>query len=337
MSVKFTDLPQATVPLDGTEIACVVQDGESRQVMVSDLPAPTSFGDGWNWQFTVPANEITFYYQNGVNAWLDVFDDGTSGGVLISGYGTIPYLEFDALPGTSMIFNGNQVNLQVGDAFNVIVGADWAATVTGNIAFGTTVGNVQLNGGTAAFLLETGGASWTADLINVSSSDESTYAAGTRILLNAGTFLYFLATTYIRLDLTQGLRINNDSGEIGQVLTSQGAGSPPIWAFPSEANVGVQSIATAGTQNNLALTNARVAFLEITPSGAYELTGMVAEYDGQIVTISCLDAVNAVTLRSLTGSTAGNQFRLPADITLLQYMSATLRYSATIGKWVPFG
>jgi hypothetical protein len=64
-----------------------------------------------------------------------------------------------------------------------------------------------------------------------------------------------------------------------------------------------------------------------------DLTGLAGGGDGQVVTITNVSA-NLLTLLALTGSSAGNQFRLPTDLTLLQNQSMSFKYSSTIAKWV---
>jgi hypothetical protein len=72
-----------------------------------------------------------------------------------------------------------------------------------------------------------------------------------------------------------------------------------------------------------------------TAAGIAQLTGMIAQFDGQIVTITNLGP-NLLTLSALTGSAAANQFRLAANVGLITNSSYTLRYSTSIGKWVPY-
>jgi hypothetical protein len=95
-------------------------------------------------------------------------------------------------------------------------------------------------------------------------------------------------------------------------------------------------VALAGNNNNVALTNAQVGFLDVnTAAGAADLTGIVPPQDGFIVTITNIGA-NLLRLMALTTSLAANQFRLPSNIALVTNSSYTLRYSSSIGKWVPY-
>lgn len=92
----------------------------------------------------------------------------------------------------------------------------------------------------------------------------------------------------------------------------------------------------AGNVNNFALTTG-TGFLDGNPtSGNSTLTGISGGLDGQLVTITNVHASNLLTVASLnTSSLAANRIRLATDLTLLQYMSITLRRSAALSLWVP--
>jgi hypothetical protein len=78
-----------------------------------------------------------------------------------------------------------------------------------------------------------------------------------------------------------------------------------------------------------------ITFIDLTPSGACNITGLIAGFDGQFVTITNLSATISLTLDALNaGSTSTNQFRLVGNLALGQYNSASFRYSATIGHWI---
>jgi len=90
----------------------------------------------------------------------------------------------------------------------------------------------------------------------------------------------------------------------------------------------------AGATNDLAITS-RTGFLELSANAAgSDLTGLAGGFNGQIVVATNV-SVNPLTFKSLTGSAAGNQFRLPADITVLQYGHITFRKSTALNVWVP--
>lgn len=112
---------------------------------------------------------------------------------------------------------------------------------------------------------------------------------------------------------------------------------PTDWlAFtPAGSPTGLQTqTLAAGSTNNLALAP-KTGFLDITANAAGStLTGLDGDSDGQIVTITNVSA-NLLTLASLTGSSAGNQFRLGTNLGLLQYGRQTFRYSSALAVWVP--
>jgi hypothetical protein len=94
-------------------------------------------------------------------------------------------------------------------------------------------------------------------------------------------------------------------------------------------------VPTPGPSDNYPI-NFGIGFLDINPTGgACNITGMTAGFDGQLVTVTNIHASNSVTLNALNGgSSAPNQFRMAADMTLLQYSSLTFRYSSAIAMWV---
>lgn len=127
------------------------------------------------------------------------------------------------------------------------------------------------------------------------------------------------------LNITAGNTNNPDSVTTGWIPFSLAAAATLVQA----------STIPAGTTSDLALT-AGVGVLDVTANVAGStLTGMVAGYDGQEVTISNLHASGLLTLAAMTGSASANQYRLPADIALLFRMSQTFKYSAALAVWVP--
>ena len=101
--------------------------------------------------------------------------------------------------------------------------------------------------------------------------------------------------------------------------------------------VGVATaVPASGANNNYNPVGYGIAtgFLELTPGAICNITGLLAGFNGQIVTITNLSAF-AMTLNALNaGSLAANQFRLPADMILTQNNSQSFKYSTTIGKWI---
>lgn len=105
----------------------------------------------------------------------------------------------------------------------------------------------------------------------------------------------------------------------------------------STLGTGLQSTTlAAGATNNLAVTSS-VGFLDLdASSGASNVTGITAGYDGQIIVVTSRNAANAVTLNRLNaGSSAANRIRLSADLTLLQDQGVSLRYSSALALWIP--
>ena len=101
---------------------------------------------------------------------------------------------------------------------------------------------------------------------------------------------------------------------------------------------GVASDTPSGTQNDYTVAGqmgSSIGFVELTPTTNVILTGLQAGFDGQVVTITNLTGTYTVTLNTLNnGSQAANQFRLPSNLVLAQYVGQTFQYSANIGLWV---
>jgi len=77
-----------------------------------------------------------------------------------------------------------------------------------------------------------------------------------------------------------------------------------------------------------------IGFVDLNPTGTCVVTGLIAGFDGQMVTITNLSA-NSLTLNALdAGSSAANRFRMVGNIGLGLNNGATFRYSVTIGNWV---
>lgn len=98
----------------------------------------------------------------------------------------------------------------------------------------------------------------------------------------------------------------------------------------------IQGLPAVGANDNYFPTGfgATTGFLDLTLVGVSNITGLIAGYDGQIVTITNL-STHELTLNALNaGSQVANQFRMPADFILTQNNGKTFKYSATIGKWV---
>ena len=104
------------------------------------------------------------------------------------------------------------------------------------------------------------------------------------------------------------------------------------------SSTGVVTDTPSGTINNYAPAGfaSTTAFLDLSPSAATIITGLAGGSDGQIVTISNLSGTFSVTLNQLdNGSTAANRFRIVGNIVLSpQYNSVSIKYSASLTKWV---
>lgn len=101
------------------------------------------------------------------------------------------------------------------------------------------------------------------------------------------------------------------------------------------AATGTQTETLAAGQTNDLVLDAGVGFLDITANVAgSDLSGFDGGVNGQLLVVTNVSA-NLLTLKALTGSAAGNQLRLAADLSLLQYANQTFRYSLALAVWVP--
>jgi hypothetical protein len=98
------------------------------------------------------------------------------------------------------------------------------------------------------------------------------------------------------------------------------------------------AVPATGANNNYTASGqmtSSIAFVDLTPGGNCNITGLLSGADGQIITITNLSGTFTVTLNALnSGSLSANQFRLAADLTLTQYQHQSFRYSISIGKWI---
>lgn len=111
------------------------------------------------------------------------------------------------------------------------------------------------------------------------------------------------------------------------------AGSPGAGAIAGVA----AAVPAPGANNDYTATGqmgVTIAFMDLTPAGTSNITGVISGFDGQELTITNLSG-NSLTINALNaGSQSQNQFRMPADVALVQYQGISFKYSATIGKWV---
>lgn len=130
--------------------------------------------------------------------------------------------------------------------------------------------------------------------------------------------------TALWVNLTAGNEANPDTGGAGWIS------SKPLYAAAA---------LVAGDNNNYALPGPSDYVLALSAAaGNASITGIVAQRDGQRVTIQRSDAsANTLTITSLdAGSAAANQLQIvSAGLALpLQYASLTFQYSSTLGYWV---
>ena len=104
--------------------------------------------------------------------------------------------------------------------------------------------------------------------------------------------------------------------------------------YTAEPRQGALSL-SPGTNNDVALPNAGDLFLDIdTSAGAVNITGFVAQRNGQKLYISNVGSNLLQILALNAGSAAANQLRAPTDMGLITNQSASMVWSSEIGKWL---
>jgi hypothetical protein len=106
---------------------------------------------------------------------------------------------------------------------------------------------------------------------------------------------------------------------------------PTDWVgfSPMSAPTGVQNEVIGNTPDDVALEPG-VGFVDLDPTaGAGEVTDFTGGFDGQIIVVSNVHATNPVTIAT------GSGIRMSDPLTLLQYNSVSLRFSASLNVWVP--
>lgn len=110
------------------------------------------------------------------------------------------------------------------------------------------------------------------------------------------------------------------------------ATDPSKWR--RDAPLYAASAPAAGTYANVVLAGPSDYVLEVdTTAGDVNFSGFVAQHDGQRVTLMNRGA-SLLSLLALTGSTAGNQIRIPSDLSAVANQSVTIQYSQGASKWL---
>lgn len=104
--------------------------------------------------------------------------------------------------------------------------------------------------------------------------------------------------------------------------------------YTNEVREGALTL-SAGTNNNVVLPNAGNLFLDIdTTAGAVDITGFVAQRNGQILYVSNIGANLLQILALNAGSATANRVRAPTDMGLITNQSLSMVWSSEINKWL---
>lgn len=91
----------------------------------------------------------------------------------------------------------------------------------------------------------------------------------------------------------------------------------------------------AGTLDNLDLPGASDYALDIdTSAGPLDITGFVAQRNGQTLYITCTGPNLLQLMTQNAGSLADNRLRLPFDLAFVQNQTLTIKYFAGLDRWL---
>jgi hypothetical protein len=239
-----------------------------------------------------------------------------------------------ALPATSELWRVNQVGTveQRGNlvfyslATGQIISGDLSnATLTSRLTFQTSTTNGQTNvgarpngAGAAASFIAYG----RADVTNAEALLITANAAGASVINSSGAG----AGTPQNLSLQA-------SSVTGMTIETVGAAT-----FPNavrRTNVIAPAQLTSNTDNYNPTGLATATTLKINANGAINLTGIVAQPAGTILTVRNT-AANIITLKHEVTSTAANRFNFPSgnDIALNIHSVVELIYDGTATRWM---
>ena len=159
------------------------------------------------------------------------------------------------------------------------------------------------------------------------------------VFLQPGTFITWsndLVNTVTIKDTTNTMGgmvdvLPSVAGTAGYALTSHGT-NPDTWYWsPAGGSVGVIALASLGTNTDNYAPPA-CSLLRLTVAADFELTGIVAGVDGQLLTIENVGAFHCSLINNAT-STAANRFLMPGNFAIGPNALVTLEYNATQQRW----
>jgi hypothetical protein len=240
--------PGATVSVVGSQ--GTINGAATLSLTTLGITEITSTGDGnWSSQPVSSGGGITdgVYGSITVSGGGTIFriTDGVYGGVTVSGGGLIWTVAPGATPTWAQVLTAGAVS----GASNPIVNVGQFLQLG---LVGPTSLGAQIRSGDATLVIQAG-----TDFATFSGASTSAIATISMAYTAAGGPVSFTAATFVRV-ITNGVerleitstgewQVNNVVGALGNVLTSQGAGTPPIWAAPAAGG----SLALLTTEVNL--------------------------------------------------------------------------------------
>lgn len=240
-----------------------------------------------------------------VPTWANVLKAGPHSGAFSAFVDTGRFINF-GLPGPT----ASSPQIRSGDAAFRIRGA----------------GNISVGAVTSSTLFATGAAA----LVQISSDAGPVSVDGFQgVTITTGALVPRLA-----FDATGAWAVSNVAGATGQLITSQGPGTPVLWADPAGSTSTV-NIAPTGAQGIISIASVKHGgSLTLQPTGAFNIDGFSVKPDGFWFDLMYRDAGTAFagTLNQDVGSTTTSIFN-PGATALVFNTLDSLRIRYQNNRW----
>lgn len=223
VAVPISQLPPATVPLAGSEIMVVVQQGVTKQVAASEVGGGGSGPAGTD-------GDIQFNEGGAFTASVDLKWDNTnkiltlagpSGGAIVSDSGSVGI----TILGGNPLTDATSADLLVG-------GGGGATGAGGDISLSAGTGAGEGIGGTVSINAGNGtGTDKSGGVININAGVPTGAGGGGIIAISTNHI------SRLQINLNGSWFVNGGPGASGQALVSSGSATPPAWSSVGYLNV----------------------------------------------------------------------------------------------------
>jgi hypothetical protein len=328
MSIKFSQLPVATLPLDGDEILCLVQGGTSKQINAVDLAGVAADPTAEVGLEPVNGEASTFMRSDAAPPLSQAIEPVWTGGHEFQAPVLFTYQDDgDVAPVT---ITSDDPALERHDTDRDPNERRWKWALDSSDFPYMALRLVADDGAIqdTAIRIDRAGANVLG--ITMRSTNGPITLEGNEL------YVYVNGGNTSALGITDvgewQIGPTSDPGLAGQVLVSNGPGAPPSWGNVLLAAVEQVFASAAGNNNNVALTAQRV--LVDTAAGNATITGLGALANGTLILVTNTGVNDLVLAVENVGSVAANRLYGVADITIISHGSKFLSYSATLARWV---